>query len=97
MVRIPPWFWIAIPVIGMLAVGIRGATQASYFRGIADDAESRLEAQALVLESVSVRADSLGRQIQLQPLRGSQRNVRCRGLLVPAKRREDALRPSQGP
>ena len=59
MVRIPPWFWIAIPVIGMLAVGIRGATQASYFRGIADDAESRLEAQALVLESVSVRADSL--------------------------------------
>ena len=57
--RIPPWVWIAIPVIGMLAVGIRGATQASYYRGIADDAESRLEAQQLVLDSVGVHADSL--------------------------------------
>jgi len=57
--RIPPWVWVAIPVIGMLAVGIRGATQASYYRGIADDAESRLETQQLVLDSVGVHADSL--------------------------------------
>jgi hypothetical protein len=59
MVRIPLWIWIAVPVIGLLAVGIRGATQASYFRGIADDAESRLEVQELVLDSVAVHADSL--------------------------------------
>lgn len=59
MVRIPPWVWIAVPLIGLLAVGVRGATQASYFRGIADDAESRLVAQELVLESVSAHADSL--------------------------------------
>jgi hypothetical protein len=59
MVRIPPWAWIAVPLIGLLAVGVRGATQASYFRGIADDAESRLVAQELVLESVSAHADSL--------------------------------------
>ena len=59
MVRIPPWVWIAVPLVGLLAVGIRGATQASYLRGIADDAESRLVAQKLVLESVSAHADSL--------------------------------------
>jgi hypothetical protein len=59
MVRIPSWVWIAIPAIGLLAVGVRGTTQASYFRGIANDAESRLETQQLVLDSVAVHADSL--------------------------------------
>ena len=59
MVKIPSWVWIAIPAIGLLAVGVRGATQASYFRGIADDAEVRLETQQLVLDSVAVHADSL--------------------------------------
>ena len=59
MVRVPPWVWIAIPVVGLLAVGIRGATQSSYFRGIADDAEARLGVQQLVLDSVAVHADSL--------------------------------------
>jgi len=58
-VKIPSWVWIAIPAIGLLVVGVRGATQASYFRGIADDAESRLETQQLVLDSVVVHADSL--------------------------------------
>lgn len=58
-VRIPTWVWIAVPVIGLLAVGVRGATQASYFRGMADDAESRLETQQLVLDSVTAHVDSL--------------------------------------
>ena len=57
--KIPSWVWIAIPAIALLAVGVRGATQASYFRGIADDAEVRLETQQLVLDSVVVHADSL--------------------------------------
>ena len=57
--KIPSWVWIAIPAIALLAVGVRGATQASYFRGIADDAESRLETQQLVMDSVVVHADSL--------------------------------------
>jgi len=59
MVKIPSWVWIAIPAIALLAVGVRGATQASFFRGIANDAESRLETQQLVLDSVVVHADSL--------------------------------------
>jgi|TARA_R110000744_G_scaffold258149_4_gene373533 uncharacterized Ntn-hydrolase superfamily protein len=48
----------------MLAVGIRGATQASYYRGIADDAESRLEEQRAVLDSVVWRADSLTKALE---------------------------------
>ena len=53
------WAWIAVPIIGLLAVGIRGATQASYYRGIADEAAVRLEGQQVVLDSVALRADSL--------------------------------------
>ena len=63
MVKIPSWAWIAIPVIGLLAVGIRGATQASYYQGIADDAEQRLEVQEVVLDSVRSRADSLSDEL----------------------------------
>ena len=59
MVRISPWVWIGIAVVGALAVFIQQSSQASYFRGIADDAEERLELQALVLDSVGVHADSL--------------------------------------
>jgi hypothetical protein len=59
MVRIPPWTWIALAGVGVLAVFIQQSSQASYWRGIADDAESRLEVQELVLDSVTVHAESL--------------------------------------
>ena len=59
MVKIPSWAWIGLAVVGVLAVFIQQGSQASYWRGIADDAESRLEVQELVLDSVSVHADSL--------------------------------------
>ena len=61
--KIPSWVWIAIPVIGLLAVGIRGATQASYYRGIADDAEQRLEVQEVVLDSVRSMAKFLSDEL----------------------------------
>ena len=61
--KIPGWVWIAIPVIGLLAVGIRGATQASYYRGIADDAEQRLEVQEVVLDSVRSMAKFLSDEL----------------------------------
>ena len=59
MVRIPPWVWVGLTVVGVLAVFVQQSSQASYWRGIADDAESRLETQQLVLDSVAVHADSL--------------------------------------
>jgi len=59
MVRISPWVWIGLTAVGALAVFVQQSSQASYWRGIADDAESRLETQQLVLDSVAVHADSL--------------------------------------
>jgi hypothetical protein len=59
MVRISPWVWVGLAVVGALAVFVQQRSQASYWRGIADDAESRLETQQLVLDSVGVHADSL--------------------------------------
>jgi hypothetical protein len=64
MVKIPAWTWIAVIVIALVAILVRNASQASYFRGIADDAESRLESQQLVLDSVVVRADSLTKALE---------------------------------
>jgi hypothetical protein len=57
--KVSPWVWIGLAAVGALAVFIQQSSQASYWRGIADDAESRLEVQELVLDSVSVHADSL--------------------------------------
>jgi hypothetical protein len=59
MVRVSPWVWVGLAVVGALAVFVQQSSQASYWRGIADDAESRLEVQQLVLDSVAVHADSL--------------------------------------
>jgi hypothetical protein len=61
--RISPWVWIGIAVVGALAVFVQQSSQASYWRGIADDAESRLETQQLVLDSVAVHADSLSQAL----------------------------------
>ena len=57
--KVSPWVWVGLAVVGALAVFVQQSSQASYWRGIADDAESRLELQELVLDSVAVHADSL--------------------------------------
>ena len=57
--KVSPWVWVGLAVVGALAVFVQQSSQASYWRGIADDAESRLEVQELVLDSVAVHADSL--------------------------------------
>jgi hypothetical protein len=59
MMKVSPWVWVGLAVVGALAVFVQQSSQASYWRGIADDAESRLETQQLVLDSVGVHADSL--------------------------------------
>ena len=59
MMKVSPWVWVGLAVVGALAVFVQQSSQASYWRGIADDAESRLELQELVLDSVAVHADSL--------------------------------------
>lgn len=59
MVKVSPWLWAVLAVVGVLAVVIQQSAEASYWRGMADDAESRLKTQQLVLDSVGVHADSL--------------------------------------
>ena len=101
MVRIPPWVWIAIAVIGVLAVFIQQSSQASYWRGIADDAESRLETQQLVLDSVAVHADSLAEALAaadsaatLQRLQAEREVARLTQSREEARERSEALSES---
>jgi septal ring factor EnvC (AmiA/AmiB activator) len=62
---VPTWVWIAIPLIALLTVGVRQSMQAAYYRGIADDAEQRIELQEIVLDSVVHRSDSLVHMLEL--------------------------------
>jgi len=56
---VPTWVWVAVPLIALLMVGVRQSMQAAYYRGVADDAEQRIELQEIVLDSVTVISDSL--------------------------------------
>ena len=62
---VPTWVWIAVPLIALLTVGVRQSMQAAYYRGIADDAEQRIELQEIVLDSVVHRSDSLVHMLEL--------------------------------
>ena len=75
MVRISPWAWVGLAVVGALAVFVQQSSQASYWRGIADDAESRLETQQLVLDSVAIHADSLAEALAAADSAASQQRL----------------------
>jgi hypothetical protein len=93
MVKIPAWVWIAIPVIGLLGIGIRGMIQTSYFRGIADDAAARLEVQELVLDSVTAHADSLSEALMVaDSAAAAQRLVAEREVAILTRRGREARR-----
>jgi hypothetical protein len=59
LVKIPAWTWIGVIAIACVAILVRNASQASYFRGIADDAQERLQEQEVVLDSVRTHAEEL--------------------------------------
>ena len=101
MVRISPWAWVGIAVVGVLAVFVQQSSQASYWRGIADDAESRLETQQLVLDSVAVHADSLAAALAaadsaatLQRLEAEREVARLTRSREAARERSEALSES---
>ena len=101
MVRISPWVWVGLAVVGVLAVFIQQSSQASYWRGIADDAESRLETQQLVLDSVAVHADSLSQALAeadsaatLQRLQAEREVARLTQSREAARERSEALSES---
>ena len=101
MVRISPWVWVGLAVVGVLAVFIQQSSQASYWRGIADDAGSRLETQQLVLDSVAVHADSLSQALAeadsaatLQRLQAEREVARLTQSREAARERSEALSES---
>ena len=101
MVKIPPWVWIALAVVGALAVFVQQSSQASYWRGIADDAESRLETQQLVLDSVAIHADSLSEALAaadsaatLQRLEAEREVARLTRSREAARERSEAISES---
>ena len=61
---IPTWVWVAIPALALAGVMVQQNMQAAYYRGIADDAEYRIELQEIVLDSVVLRSDSLSVVLQ---------------------------------
>ena len=101
MVRISPWAWVGIAVVGVLAVFVQQSSQASYWRGIADDAESRLETQQLVLDSVAIHADSLSEALAaadsaatLQRLQAEREVARLTRSREAARERSEAISES---
>ena len=88
-------------MVGVLAVFVQQSSQASYWRGIADDAESRLETQQLVLDSVAVHADSLAEALAaadsaatLQRLQAEREVARLTRSREAARERSEALSAS---
>ena len=61
---VPTWVWIAAPALVLAWVMVQQSIQASYYRGIAEDAEYRIEVQEIVLDSVVLRSDSLSVVLQ---------------------------------
>ena len=101
MVKVSPWVWVGLAVVGALAVFVQQSSQASYWRGIADDAESRLETQQLVLDSVAVHADSLTEALAaadsaatLQRLQAEREVARLTRSREEARERSEALSAS---
>ena len=92
MVRISPWAWVGIAVVGVLAVFIQQNSQASYWRGIADDAESRLETQQLVLDSVAIHADSLAEALAAADSAASRQRLEAEREVARLTRSREAAR-----
>ena len=67
MVTIPHWIWTVgfIAVVGLVGVIAQQSMQAAYYRGVADDAATRIELQEVVLDSVVYKSDSLTLALEL--------------------------------
>ena len=77
MTSIPNWLWtvVFIIVLGTLATVAQQSMQAAYYRGVADDAEQRIELQEIVLDSVVHRSDSLVHMLELADSAASEQRL----------------------
>jgi len=92
-VKVSPWVWVGLAVVGALAVFVQQSSQASFWRGIANEAESRLETQQLVLDSVAIHADSLSEALMVaDSAAAAQRLVAERAVATLTRRGREARR-----
>ena len=88
---VPTWVWIAIPLIALLTVGVRQSMEASYYRGVADDAERRVEIQEVVLDSVTSVSDSLSIALEhADSIASEQRRINEREVARLTRERREA-------
>jgi len=93
---VPTWVWIAIPLIALLTVGVRQSMEASYYRGVADDAERRVEIQEVVLDSVTSVSDSLSIALEhADSIASEQRRINEREVARLTRERIEARDRSQ--
>jgi len=98
MTTIPNWLWtvVFIIILGTLATMAQQSMQAAYYRGVADDAEKRIEIQEVVLDSVIHRSDSLVHMLELADSAASeQRLVNEREVARLTRERREARDRSQ--
>ena len=87
----PTWVWIAIPLIALLTIGLRQSMEASYYRGVADDAERRVEIQEVVLDSVTSVSDSLSIALEhADSIASEQRRINEREVARLTRERREA-------
>ena len=88
---VPTWVWIALPLIALLTVGVRQSMEASYYRGVADDAERRVEIQEVVLDSVTSVSDSLSIALEhADSIASEQRRINEREVARLTRERREA-------
>ena len=88
---VPTWVWIAIPLIALLTIGLRQSMEASYYRGVADDAERRVEIQEVVLDSVTSVSDSLSIALEhADSIASEQRRINEREVARLTRERREA-------
>ena len=93
---VPTWVWIAIPLIALLTIGVRQSMEASYYRGVADDAERRVEIQEVVLDSVTSVSDSLSVALEnADSIASEQRRINEREVARLTRERIEARDRSQ--
>jgi|TARA_R110000824_G_scaffold50296_1_gene140604 hypothetical protein len=93
---VPTWVWIAIPLIALLTIGLRQSMEASYYRGVADDAERRVEIQEVVLDSVTSVSDSLSVALEhADSIASEQRRINEREVARLTRERIEARDRSQ--
>jgi len=98
MAKIPAWAYLATALVLVLVIGVRQSMQAAYYRGIANDAEQRVEVQESVIDSVTETTTRLAEELEQaafnaeQQRRTTEREVVRLGMeRIEARQRAEAL------